>query len=210
MSARGRRDMKKIVLFLVFISFLGCAGRSPIRDTDLSKSDFPVQHRIRQVPVYRQASMECGPATLRMVLNYYGKRLSEEDVRKVRRGKLTSVYAMESYPKGIGFGVYRFHDPGKEKMKLFLSRGYPLIALGVTPPGWTAGQSYTGEGHYIVVVGYDESRRIFQVIDPSIGRTLEIPYAVFANFHAAHPTQADYVICIYPEVAKAPGEGPVD
>jgi hypothetical protein len=197
-SARGRQAVQKIALGLVFLSLLGCAGRSPLRDSDPSRLDYPLAHRIEQVPVYRQAPMECGPAALRMVLNYYGRRLTDQDVREARRGKLTSVYAMESFAKSLGFGFYRFYAGRKEKMKFFISKGYPLIALGVQPRNWVAGETYTGEGHYVVVIGYDDLRRIFHVIDPSGGRILEIPYTIFDNFHASHPTEADYVLCIYP------------
>ena len=191
--------MKKVILLSLTVLFLGCAAGPPLKDSQFSKTNLPQKHLIEKVPIYRQPYMDCGPTTLRMVLNYYGKTLSEEEIGKARKGRGTSVSDMESYPRSLGFQINSFYDWKKEEMKLLLAQGYPLIALGVRPPDWTKGERYSGEGHFVVVVGYDDSKKIFNVHDPNGGRKLQIPYDVFKEFHRAHPTHGNYVLCIYPK-----------
>lgn len=194
-----QRHMKKIILFLAIMSLLGCAGGPPIRNREITKSNLPLQHHIDNVPIYRQPYMDCGPTSLRMLLNFYGKNLSQEEISRARWGRGTTVSDMESYPKSFGFGVYSFYDWKKQDMKYLIAQGYPLIALGVRPPNWSKNEKYSGEGHYVVVVGYDESRQIFNVNDPNGARRMEIPYDVFKDFHKSHPTHGNYVLCIYPK-----------
>jgi len=61
------------------------------------------------------------------------------------------------------------------------------------------GERYSGEGHYVVVVGYDDLKNIFHVHDPNGGRKLEVSYDVFKDFHRSHQTHSHYVLCIYPK-----------
>lgn len=143
--------------------------------------------------------MDCGPTSLRMVLNFYGKNLSQDEIGRARKGRGTVVSDMESYPRSLAFEVYSFYDWKKEEMKHLLAQGYPLIALGVRPPEWTKGERYSGEGHYVVVVGYDDFKNIFNVYDPNGGRKLEVPYDIFKNLHSSHPTHGNFVLCIYPK-----------
>ena len=191
--------MKKVILLSLTVLLLGCAVGPPVKDSRLTKANLPQKHLIEKVPIYRQPYMDCGPTALRMVLNFYGKTLSEEEIGKARKGRGTSVSDMESYPRSLGFQINSFYDWKKEEMKLLLAQGYPVIALGVRPPDWTKGERYSGEGHFVVVVGYDDSKMIFNVHDPNGGRRLQIPYEVFKEFHRAHPTHGNYVLCIYPK-----------
>ena len=191
--------MKKIILFSVIVLLLGCAVGPPIKNPQITKSNLPQQHLIENVPIYRQPYMDCGPTSLRMVLNFYGKNLSQEEIGRARRGRGTSVSDMDSYPRSLGFEIYSFYDSKKDEMKYLLVQDYPLIALGVRPPNWTKGERYSGEGHYVVVVGYDDFKSIFNVYDPAGGRKLEISYDVFKDFHRSHTTHGNYVFCIYPK-----------
>jgi len=121
--------MKKIILFLAIMSLLGCAGGPSIKNPQITKSNLPQQHLIENVPIYRQPYMDCVPTSLRMILNFHGKHLSQEEISRVRRGRGTSLDDMESCPRGLGFGVYSFYDLKKDQMKYLLAQGYPLIAL---------------------------------------------------------------------------------
>jgi len=187
------------ILFLVVVTLLGCATGPSIKNPQVTKTNLPQNHIIENVPIYHQPYMDCGPTSLRMVLNFYGKNLSQEEVGKARRGRLTSSSDMESYPRSLGFEVYSFYDSKKEEMRYFLAQGYPLIAIGVVPPDWSKGTRYSGEGHYVVLVGYDNSKNMFRVHDPNGGKRLEIPYDIFKDFHRSHPTRSNYVLCIYPK-----------
>jgi len=191
--------LSNLILFLGVLTLLGCAAGPPVKNHQITKSNLPQKHLIEGVPVYRQPYMDCGPTSLRMVLNFYGKALSQDEIGKARRGRGTTVSDMESFPRSMGFEVYSFYDWKKDEMKYLIAQGYPLIALGVRPPNWSKKEKYSGEGHYVVVVGYDESKNIFNVHDPNGGRKLEIPYDIFKDFHRSHTTHGNFVICIYPK-----------
>lgn len=178
----------------------GCVAGPPVKNPQVTKSNLPQKSFIENVPIYRQPYMDCGPTSLRMVLNFYGKNLSQEEIGRARKGRGTGISDMESYPRSLGFEIHTFYDWKKEEMKYLLAQGYPLIALGVPPPEWSRSGRYTGEGHYVVLVGYDESKNIFNIHDPNGGRKIEISYDIFKDFHRSHPTQSHYVLCIYPKV----------
>ncbi len=189
-----------LILFSAAVTLLGCAAGPPIKNPQVIKSNLPQKSFIENVPIYRQPYMDCGPTSLRMVLNFYGKNLSQEDIGKVRRGRGTVVSDMESYPRGLGFEVHSFYEWRKEEIKYLLAQGYPLITLGVPPPEWYRSGRYPGEGHYVVVVGYDDIKNVFIVHDPNPGKKMEISYDVFKDFHRSHPTHSNYVLCVYPKV----------
>jgi predicted double-glycine peptidase len=135
-----------------------------------------------------------------MVLNFYGKNLSADEVGKARwGGRGTSISDIESFARSQGFEVYAFFDAKKEELRYLLTQGYPLIVLGVPPPEWYKTGKYSGEGHYVVAVGYDDLKKIFIINDPSPGRKIEIPYDTFKDFHRSHRTHGNYVLCVYPE-----------
>jgi len=188
-----------LVLFLTVVTLLGCAGGPPIKNPQITKSNLPQKCFIEGVPAYRQTYMDCGPTSLRMVLSFYGKDFSQEEIVKVRRGRGTVISDMESFPRSVGFEAHSFYDSRKEELKFLIAQGYPLIVLGVPPPEWRRDGRYSGEGHYVVVVGYDDIKNIFIINDPAQGKTIQIPFDVFKDFHRSHPTQSNYVLCIYPK-----------
>jgi len=188
-----------LILFLSAVTLLGCAGGPPIKNPQITKSNLPQKCFIEGVPAYRQTYMDCGPTSLRMVLSFYGKDFSQEEIVKVRRGRGTVISDMESFARSQGFEVHSFNDWKKEKMKYLIAQGYPLIALGVIPSNWYSSGRYAGEGHYVVVSGYDDLKKIFIINDPGPGMRMEIPYDVFKDFHRSSSYEPFYVLCIYPK-----------
>ncbi len=194
-----RKGRSAFLLLLPCMIGLSCASSPPLKNPSVSKSNLPQKHSIEGVPLYRQTYMDCGPTSLRMVLNFYGRNYSQEEIVKARRGRGTTVSDMESYARSQGFEVYSYYDWKKEETKYLLAQGYPLIALGVPPPNWPRRSRYSGEGHYVVVTGYDDEKNVFIVQDPGPGATMAVPYEVFNDFHRSHPTHGHWVLCIYPK-----------
>jgi ABC-type bacteriocin/lantibiotic exporter with double-glycine peptidase domain len=128
----------------------------------------------------RQYGTDCGPDSLRMVLNYYKKGVKEGDlVRQLnklgeqgRRGKhggltfsqlaqLARLYDLEAYSmSGLNFDI----------LKALLINGWPPIV------GYRARR---GVGHAVVVVGYDDARKRLLVHDPNFVRVNRVPYRDF-------------------------------
>jgi len=194
------RVIKRVlILSIVLTVSVGCTIDPPVRNPQFSNSNLPEKYLIEKVPLYKQGHEECGPTSLQMVMNFYGKNLTQEAISEwILRNKGTSHKAMEFFARKEKFEVYSFYDSKKEKMKCLLAQGYPLIALGVRPPNWPAGR-YSGAGHYIVVVGYDDGKKQFSVQDPATGKKYKIPYELFKEFHSSYSQRRYYVLCIYPE-----------
>jgi len=191
--------MRKVILFSVMVFLLGCAAGPPVKTPQITKSNLPQQHLIENVPIYRQTSMDCGPTSLRMVLKFYGKNLSQEEVGRARSGRVTPISGMEAYVRMQGFEVYSFYDSKKEEVRYLLAQGYPLIVFGVIPSNWYNSGMYAGEGHYVVVSGYDDLKKIFIINDPGPGIKMEISYDVFKDFHRSSSYEPFYVLCVYPK-----------
>jgi hypothetical protein len=124
-------------LSVVFAISVGCGTGSPIKNPQISESSLPQKHLIGGVPIYKQGYEECGPTSLQMVMNFYGKNLTKQHISDwILRTKGTTHTDMEFFARREKFEVYSFYDSKKEKMKYLIAQGYPLIALGVRPPNW--------------------------------------------------------------------------
>jgi hypothetical protein len=96
--------------------------------------------------------------------------------------------------------VYRFYDWDKSKMKYLIAQGYPLIVAGEVTQNWFSGRG-VGVGHFVVVVGYDDTNNTFYVNEPGSGREVRKSYQEFIEFHSAThlPENSYYVLCVYPK-----------
>jgi len=125
-------------------------------DADMPKA-FTIQgvHRIKQLTNY------CGPATLAMVLRYYGLDVTQEEIGKViydRSSGATNGADMLLYSRERGFAAYSWNSSVND-VKKKLAAGFPVIVL----------QQNSLEdisGHYRVLTGYDDSTSAFSVLDP--------------------------------------------
>jgi ABC-type bacteriocin/lantibiotic exporter with double-glycine peptidase domain len=193
--------IKSVFILSVAIAIsVGCATDPPIKNPQILKSNLPQEYSIKEVPIYQQGYNECGPTSLRMVMNFYGRNLTKEDIAEwILRARGTSSTLMEFFARKEKFEVCAFYDWKKGKMKYLLAQGYPLIVLGVPPSNWPVGRYITGAGHFTVVVGYDDNTNYFSVHDPGTGKEYKVPYEVFKEYHSSHPTESNYVLCIYPK-----------
>ena len=68
------------ILFLSFFFLVSCATRTPVTDKLTRKLPDDPHHNISQVPVIAQKKNHCGPASLGMVLKFYGNNKSPDDL----------------------------------------------------------------------------------------------------------------------------------
>jgi uncharacterized protein YvpB len=194
---------------LLFSIHAGCATMGPappVKNPQILKSNLPSNHMIAGVPWYRQGNEECGPTSLAMVLNFYGRNVTKDEISLwlLKAGKHgTNPDDLEYYAgQKQGFKTFRVYDQGKEKteMKYWIAQGYPLIALGTIPSNWHR-KMVLVRRHFVVVVGYDDLKKHFIIQDPAYGRkgrekTL-VPYEVFNDFHV-HPKFPQMTLVCYP------------
>ncbi len=108
---------------------------------------------------FRQTPGLCGPASLKMVFDYYGVSVSEAEIAEIAgasREKGTSIEGLVRAAKHFGFRVLLKEGATLDDLKHFVKRKIPVIV------GWF----FEDEGHYSVVVDINDKTLILR--DPSL------------------------------------------
>ena len=94
----------RVRVLIALLLFVGsCAtmdSKPPIKNPQISKLNLPPAYLITGVPWYRQGRKECGPTSLAMVVGYYGKKVTKDEVARwvMTAGKLgTEIEQLEYY-----------------------------------------------------------------------------------------------------------------
>jgi len=129
----------------------------------------PDEYHISGVPFVKQEIMWCGPASLTMVLNYWGDPVSQSEVGSAIDPEHdgTKPWHMIPFLESRGYVVHDFDRDSLEfrssvmdELKIWVCHDYPIVVRQ-----WSD-LSKTG-GHYRVVVGYDAE--MIHIIDPNYG-----------------------------------------
>lgn len=118
----------------------------------------------------------CGPASLKMVLSYYGIEKSETELYDLcgtdsRLG--TDDQGLKKAVQSCGMKVEIVNESSFEEIEKWLNRDVPVIVDWFTRGRTDYTDSDVADGHYSVVVGLDEENIYLE--DPEIGgmRTLD-------------------------------------
>lgn len=143
----------------------------------------PRYYLIRDVPLYRQGSAECGPTALSMVLNYYGVRKSKDELKgelnfNPKRG--ISPVSIVYFP----FSKYDFKgeivlNSSLDDLRSWIARNRPVIVRQYANRN---NKLYSKIGHYRVAVGYDDEKEVIYVNDPEKPELFPISYKDFIEF----------------------------
>ena len=112
----------------------------------------------------------CGPASLKMVLAYWGLEKSEEEiaVRCKRDPRLgTDDASLKAAAESYGLMVNVEDEASFDAIQRWLEQGVPVIVNWFTRGRTDYGDSDVPDGHYAVVVGLDPSTIYLQ--DPETG-----------------------------------------
>jgi hypothetical protein len=134
------------VALLLAVALAGCASTVPAAFSPPAGAA-----RVADVPFFPQLDYQCGPASLAGVLNYYGKRISPEEIaqaifRENIRGTVT--LDMLLYAREQGFAA-RWSSATVGDIVQAVDERVPLIVMV------DYGFSVISRNHYMVVVGYD-------------------------------------------------------
>lgn len=149
---RGFARQESVFLVVILAVLAGCAGsefaqiRSGLEDRG---------HYIEQVPFYRHEENWCGPAALAAVTGFWGRRVSLEQISsKVNVPQLhgTLPVDMELFLKDTGFETKSVKG-SLDELKLEILKNIPVISLV------DRGRNHSHQPHYIIVIGFDESRK---------------------------------------------------
>lgn len=112
----------------------------------------------------------CGPASLKIVLDYYGVQRSEKEIveRCERDSRLgTNDVSIKKAAKSYGFNVEIKNKASFTDIQKWLNREVPVIVNWFTRGRSDYNDSEVSDGHYSVVMGLDSKNIYLQ--DPEIG-----------------------------------------
>jgi ABC-type bacteriocin/lantibiotic exporter with double-glycine peptidase domain len=156
---------------------------------------------IQEVPFYPQRQYECGPASLAAVMNFWGYRVTPEQIgEQIDRPKLTGTLSIDmwQYARAQHF-LASIHQGSWEFLETQMSRQRPVIAF------LNLGFQQIPIGHFLVVVGLDPGER--SVIVYSAGNmNLHVPYD---RFKGAWEKTNYWALLVEPE-AEEPNTEPTE
>lgn len=109
------------------------------------------QGRVEGVPFHAQEDLQCGPASLAMVLNHLGDPVTPEEIsRALFRKDLRGVVSLDLalYPRGRGFAT-RFFRGSEKDIATAVDADRPLLVM--VDEGFGGIHVF----HFMVVTGYD-------------------------------------------------------
>ncbi len=112
---------------------------------------------------FRETPGLCGPASLKMVMDYYGVSVSEAEIAKIAgatKEKGTSINGLIKAAKHFGFRAFFKKNSSLDDLNYFMKRKIPVIV------DWF----FEDDGHYSVVVDVDKDNVI--LMDPALRKLL--------------------------------------
>jgi ABC-type bacteriocin/lantibiotic exporter with double-glycine peptidase domain len=119
---------------------------------------------IENVPHIWQIGGQCGPASMAMVLNYWGVEIGQNALAlSMGTVKGTAPRMMSYYPKTMRFSVENYSG-SLEHIAQNISKGRPVIVMQ-----WLnyRDKQEGSVGHYRVVTGYDWEKKLMFMNDPN-------------------------------------------
>lgn len=118
----------------------------------------------------------CGPASLKILLSYYGVEKSEEELARlcnISKDLGTDDKSLKKAAESLGFKVEIKNNSDFDDIKEWLKKGVPVIVDWFTRGRSDYSDSEVADGHYSVVMGLDDQNIYLQ--DPEIGgmRTID-------------------------------------
>ena len=117
----------------------------------------------------------CGPASLKMVFDYYGIDKTEEEIAKMAgttEDLGTDEEDIKKAAESLGFKVEIKNESSFEEIQDYLNKKIPVIVNWFTRGRIDYDDSQVPDGHYSVVVGLDD--KFIYLQDPEIGKLRKI------------------------------------
>lgn len=132
----------------------------------------------------------CGPASLKILLSYYGVDKEEKELAKLcgtKKGLGTDDQGIKKAAESLGFKVKIKNNSNFKEIEKWLERKVPVIVSWFTRGRADYTDADVPDGHYSVVCGLDEKNIYLQ--DPEIGKIRRIPKEDFLKVWFDFPGQ---------------------
>ncbi len=117
----------------------------------------------------------CGPVTIGMALSYWGSALNQYQIAPMlkpnKNDKNVNPEEMAAFARKQGFGVHLGVAGDLNLLKRLLAGGFPVII-----ETWFVTPDHGGMGHYRLLVGYNDSRGVFNAFDSYYGPKVTLAY----------------------------------
>lgn len=151
------------------------------------------------VKAFRETPSMCGPASLKMVFDYYGIKKSEKEIA-VMAGTTkelgTKAESMKLVAESMGFKVEIKDHSTFEDIQHWLNKKVPVIVDWFTRGRVDYDDSEVADGHYSVVTGLDNEYIYLQ--DPELGSLRKIKrqdfMTVWFDFKGKYITPKELII----------------
>ncbi|MBI2577885.1 MAG: C39 family peptidase [Candidatus Wildermuthbacteria bacterium] len=146
------------------------------------------------IPFYKQMTdYSCGPASLQMVLEYFGKHVAQKTLGKIMDTSSkdgTNHKALIRAATKNGLYCYVNNESTLHEIKHFLCRDVPVLVHFIDPSG--------DDGHYAVAAGYKNGELILN--DPWNGKGFRLSEMDFmARWHDPKNIYKNWVMAISKE-----------
>ena len=117
------------------------------------------------MPLVRQGYNQCGPASLQMILAYWGLGMDQTDIGRLTKPDpraYMGVTAIASFASSVGLASLTVHGATLNMIRALVAQGIPVLALSYfNTPGAVP--------HWRVISGFDDAKETLMVHDPLAG-----------------------------------------
>lgn len=148
--------------------------------------------KIKLKHYYQQVDYSCGPACLKMIFEYFGKKYSEKKLTSICQISKKRGASHDCIIEGIKAEGFSCQVKIKGKIKdliKFLEEGHPILVNYSEPSA--------DEGHYAVVVGYNKEKKKIILADPHHGNDFMIEQFEFCKrWHNHQKTSRGWLVVV--------------
>ncbi|MCK5473798.1 MAG: C39 family peptidase [Candidatus Aenigmarchaeota archaeon] len=124
-----------------------------------------------KIKPFKQTKGYCGPASLKMLLSYYGIDKSEDYLAKLvgaSRETGCGEDGLMDAGKKLGFKAYSKVESSIEELKELIEKGIPVMVAWFSPEE---------NGHYSLVIGFEKNKIVMN--DPHFGKEIKMDIKQF-------------------------------
>ncbi|OGP72700.1 MAG: hypothetical protein A2V86_12055 [Deltaproteobacteria bacterium RBG_16_49_23] len=172
--------MKTLFCLIWALALFSCSTPlGPVKDPTNHDRILSAKHYIEGIKPEYQFGPECAPVSIKMVLQSHGINLSIQEVAEGTKQTLAGTSRSNIAPfvtrHGFKYREIRDYEFSKPWIKYYISTQHPVLVSG--------NHSSRIVRHMIVVMGYDDTKKRFYVLNPWHKGVTTMNYHEFMEWH---------------------------